>query len=260
MPGTGAAQGATTAATATSGQYSVQINMNNVGTTLPTTRVGFPMPPAMSAPMMLVEAMIQRNNNVQVYLCHIYTIGTVNLSALNDQFTHDAATFPILRTEFGEASKPVSLIPIIYIDDAGTTSAPVFSLKTNAGGTGYVDQDGNNEVATKTTTLPSATAAVQSAYLLRLNDGDSGVRDIVQIDVDTAGTSVGGVIFGAEVIADVTNYVSAGLVSVVNGLGWGDLKPGVATSGTATSFIGLVSMGSVSGTQSVPTIIGVLNS
>jgi hypothetical protein len=211
--------------------------------------------------MMLAEALLQRNNVAQVFLAYIYTIGTVNLSATGDQFTHDAATFPLLRTEFGESSKAITLIPVVYINDAGTTTAPVFSMKTNAGGTGYVDQDGNNSVSTLTMTLPSATAAVQSGYIFRLNPGDSGVQDVVQIDVDTAGTSVTGVIFGLELLADITVFAGAGLADMVaGGLGYADLKPAVATSGTATAVLGIVTLGATNATATIPTIVGVLNS
>lgn len=263
IPAFSATPGAATAATATSGQITAQIIVNNIGTTLPGTRVGFPIPPSPGSPLMLTEAGMSRNAAGELFLVYLYRMGSVNLAATGDQFTADSATFPILRTEFGESSKAITLTPMIYIDDAGTVTAPVFSLKTNAGGAGYVDQDGNSTVAARTMTMPSATANVQSGYIFRLNDGDSGVQSISQVDVDTAsGSAATGVIFGIEFLADISHILVGTSVAnvMVNGLAFGDLKPGVATSGTATATLAILALGSTGATAAVAALAGVLNS
>jgi hypothetical protein len=210
----------------------------------------------------MMEAYLARSTSTNLFLAWVYTIGTLNLAATGDQFTHDAATFPLLRTEFGEASKAITLLPAIYITTATTVTAAVFSMKTNAGGTGYTDQDGNTTVANVLMTLPAAATAVQSSYLFRLNSGDSGVRDINQIDVDTAASAGAATIFGVEIIADICNYPGQGGLSnvLVNGLRLSELKPAVATSGTATAVLALVALGTgTSGAGSNPVIVGALN-
>ena len=263
IPAVTSTPGAATAAAAASGQLSVQILVNNIGTTLPGTRVSLPIPPSPGSPLMLTEAGISRNTAGALFLVYLYRMGSVNLAATGDQFTANSATFPILRTEFGESSKPVTLTPMIYIDDAGTATAPVFSLKTNAGGAGYVDQDGNSTAATRTMTMPSATANVQSGYIFRLNDGDSGVQSISQVDVDTAsGSAATGVIFGIEFLADITHILVGTSVAnlMVNGIALGDLKPGVATSGTATATLAILSIGTISSTAAFAALAGVLDS
>lgn len=264
----GPAAGNTTAAALASGSLSVQLQFNSIGSTLPTTLVGFQLPPTLSNELFFTRA--QANNNVGAgwtyWVARLYKIGTMVLSATGDQFTHDAATFPVLRTQFGEASKPLSLLPIIYLTVATQTTAPVISLRTAAGGAGYVDQDGNSTIGTASNfTFPNAITAIESAFVLRLNDGDSGVRDISAIQVVTASGGAGknATIFGVELIAplsQVSDQTTYCLDAVFGGLAMYDLEPAAATSGTVTSYLIIMSVGKInSGAASNPSIAGVLN-
>lgn len=241
----------TTAGAAASGFHSVQLYFNNIGTTTPGTLVGFPIPPAPANQLLGVMGqmgmLIARCN----YLVNLYKLGTLDLTATGNKFTHDGTTFPVTRTQFGEAAKPLSLIPIVYITTATTTTAAVFRLRTVAGGAGYTNQSGSTVVGTKTMTLPSTTTAVNSAYVLRLEDGDSGVQDISNIEVTTSAAAGAATIFGAEILmqlevpttAMVTNYDA-----MFGGLGMNDLVPAAKTGGSAlTSYLAIMSVGGTNG-------------
>jgi len=188
--------------------------------------------------------------NTVVLLCRFYRLGSQITSATGDQFTHDAATFPALRTQYGVASDPISLIPFIYVDDAPSATAPQLVLETVAGGDGYVDQDGNSTRGVKTFVFPSAATVVDSGYILKLNDGDSGVRDITAIrtTVASGGTS-SVVVFGMEILAAVgagadTPSLHDGLFGGVSVL---DLAPAAPTAGTFTTFLAFLGLGNTAG-------------
>lgn len=254
----------TTTASTGSNNYTLQLFFNFTGTTLPGTLVGFPLPPALTSNLFLV--MSHANNTTGrcgLCLVYLYKIGTVDLTGTGDKFTHDAATFPLLRTQFGVTSQPITLIPIVNITTATTVSAATFILKTVAGGAGYVNQDGSSIVGTTTFTFPSATTAINSAFLPRLESGDSGIRDIAAVDV--TGLSVLGAadIWGMEILAPISQMGDqpVGLQDAVfGGLSMVDLAPAVATSGTVTSKLALaqMSVGSANITV-ISTLMGVLN-
>lgn len=256
----------TASGVAASGQYTIQLHFNSIGTTINTTLVGLQLPPSLPQSLFLTQC--QGNNDsgfMGMYLAYLYKIGTLDLSAVGNRLTHDAATFPVLRTQFGEASKPLSLTPIIYVTTATTVTAAVFGLRTNAGAAGYTNQDGSAVIGTDSNfTMPAAATAINSAFILRLNAGDSGVRDINQININTKATAGAASIFGAELlaplsqIADQTNFVCD---SLFGGFAPMDLKPAVATSGTATSYLSIITMNRTSGgIHTTPIIMGVLNS
>lgn len=250
-----------TAAAAASGYFSAQLRGNELTSTLPGTIDGWPLAPSLPDTIGLVSAgALQTNGSGGQFLCWIYKFGTLNLAATGDQFTHDAATFPILRPEFG-TSGPLLLIPLVQITTATATTPPVFRLRTAGGAAGYVDQDGNSVIGTKTMTMPAAATVAGSTYIFRLEEEDSAVRDITNIEVTTAGTTGAATVWGMEIL---TSQHVLGVFEVLGhdrlfgGLGHSDLTPGVATSGTATAYLTTVTL--ISGTgASTGTFWGVSN-
>lgn len=249
--------GNVTAAAAASGGFTCGINFNGIGTS-PTSIKFAPT----TSPIRMLGVNIGNSQGRGLFLVHLYKIGTLALNATGDQFTHDAATFPILRTQFGETSKPLSLTPLIQITTATTTTIAVFTIKTNAGGTGYTDQDGNATVGTKTFTMPNAATAVRSTFFLRLESNDSGVRDIAQIAVSTAAAAGAATIWGAEFLAAIPSHIAstgAYMDSLYGTFQPMNLTPGLATSGTATSHLAVLCVGQTGGAASYGYINGVID-
>jgi hypothetical protein len=231
---------ATTAAAAASGFFSTQLAFSEVGTTQPGTLVSMVIPTS-SSPIRFVMASSATDGAVRSsWLCRIYVFGTASTTTVTSSaFTHDAATFPVTRTSLNDSSNPVNLIPMCYVTAAPTVTAPVFSFS-------YTNQDGGSVTGAKTMTLPSATTAVASGYILRLEDGDCAVRDITAVNVTTASVATGSLsFFGLELISPISN-ITTNFMSLHDGLlgGFGlhDLNPAVATSGTVTSYLGVVSL------------------
>ena len=255
----------TTTQNAGSGFSYCQIQPNNIGSTLQSTLQSFGVPPGLPECFLQFLNAGSGSGNVRgVYLARLYKIGTVNLGATGDQFTHDSATFPMLRTQLGQSNQPIGLLPLLQVTTAPTVTAPAVRLETVAGGTGYVDQDGNNEtVPVATLTLPSATTVLGTCYFLKLNAPDSAVRDVVAVRTVTAGTSSpAATVWGVELLcplfmynSNIPNYqdcLSGGLNAV-------DLAPATPTSGTATSVLALIQFGG-SADQWIGWICGALNS
>ncbi len=179
------------------------------------------------------------------YLGFFYKIGTLVLSATGDQFTHDAATFPVLRSFYGEASQPVPLVPVLQVTTATTVTAARFRLQTAAGSTGYKNQENSN--VTGTYTMGFSTAARASGYcmILPLESNDSAVTDIVQIRIDTAASAGAATIWGFEAIAPIGSFDAKtwGWRDLVfGGVGIHSMNPAAATSGSATSYFGALSL------------------
>lgn len=243
-------QATTTGAAAASGFISLGLTTNNIGTSYPGTLVNFPGVPS---PANSFRNIWQSNNVSSVksaWLVILYKIGTVDLTALGNGFTHDTATFPVTRTIYGAANTPVNLVPIIYVTTATTTTAPAFVLETLALGAGYVNQDGSNVIGTKTFTFPNVATAVQSCYILRIEDADSGVRDITQINMTTPTTAGAATIYGMEKICPIITPIAGGTMydGLLGGFGLKDMTPAIATSGTATSIYAIMTYGSAGAT------------
>lgn len=253
-----------TAGAAASGFFGLQIRANFIGTSYPSTLISYPLPPSPASNFYAMHHAVSMNSTTVTMhaLAWLYKMGTLNLSATGDQFSHDAATFPILRTVLGASSTAINLIPIVQITTAAATTAPVFRLRTAGGASGYVNQDGTSVVGTKTMTMPSATVAINSSYIFRLEEGDCATRDISAIEVTTAGTAGAATIWGAEIISWAPSHASAGPFAhdhVFGGLSPVDLKPGVATSGTATAQLATLTY--VSNASSIGGyVMGALNS
>lgn len=240
---------ASTAGAAASGFFTAGFHVNSIGTTMPSTLESIHMPPiTTSQQLRLIGAGNRLATAATFDLVRMYLFGTMSaLTPTGDRFTHDAATFPVLRTMMGQASQPVDLTPMLNITTATTTTAAVMRLRTAAGGTGYTDQDGNATVGTKTITLPSATTARDSCYIFRLEDGDSAVRDISAVEVTTAAAVGAASVWGIEHLATLTypNVANVGdfldyLYSTPNLV---DISPAVATSGSVVSRLALLRTG-----------------
>lgn len=231
--------GAVTAGIASCGFFTLGLTASTIGTTYPNTLVSLPGVPSPSSPFRNLISTAFPASTKGGWLARIYVIGTLNLTATGNQFTHHAATFPILRTKYGQANQPLNLVPLIYITTQTATTAPAFVLQTSSSGAGYVNQAGSNVVGSKTFTLPAAATAAQSLYLLRLEDGDSAVQDISQINVTSAGTAGTATIFGMEKLSPLIALTTINTVydGLLGGLGLQDFTPGVATSGTASSYL-----------------------
>lgn len=142
------------------------------------------------------------------------------------------------------------MMPVIYLTTATATTAPVVIIKTAAGGTGYVDQDGNNVVGTKSFTFPAAATAVQSSFFLRLEDTTCAVQDIKAIQVTTAGTTGAISVYGFEPIVGIHGVfanLNSQVDTVYSGIGMQDTSPAIPDSGSVTSFLGLLGLQGQSG-------------
>lgn len=256
--------GSLTTSNANSGAFTVGSQFNTLGTTTPGTLVGFPTPTGPSADISILMSGFSADVNAArgAYLAYFYKMGTINLAATGNQFTPDAATFPITRTQFGAATKPLTLLPLLYTTAALTVTAAAFQLQTSGGAAGYTNQSGSAVIGAKTFTYPSASATATSGFFLRLEDGDSGVQAINQVNVTTASTTGTATIYGIELIAPM-GCLHLSMVSMYDGafggIGLQSLTPGIATSGTATSMLGSIILSSTGSVQGIMTIAGVLN-
>lgn len=225
----GASSGGITAANSTSGNISQILTYNSIGSTLYSTLQDIPIQGGLTgSPLRLKGFSVNSNRSTPVVLVRTYKIGTVNLAT--GTFTHDATTFPINKTQMG-TSQALDLIPMIQITTAPATTAPAFTFT-------YTNQAGASVTGTVTTTLPSATAAVGSCYLMRLEVGDSGVQDITAMSFSATGTAGAATIWGLEqyALANTYNATAAGSKNaVLKGISIPNINPGTATSGTATS-------------------------
>ena len=86
-----------TAGTSTSGLQTVRIHANTIGSSLPGTLVSVPKPAP--SPKELYSMFYQAATTAGRggFFCNIYRMGTLNMAATGDQFTHDSATFPLLK-------------------------------------------------------------------------------------------------------------------------------------------------------------------
>ena len=252
LVGQSLASGAITAAAATSGWFTISLVANSIGAVYPGTLTNIAgVVPSPSSDFRRVFNTYTHGTTAKCgWLAWLYKIGTLNLASTGNQFTHDAATFPVLRTKYGQASQPVNLIPLMYITTATTTTAPQFILETAAVGNGYVNQAGAGVTGTKTFTCPAAATAIQSGFILRLEDTDCAVQDMTQINVTVAGATGAATIYGMEILTpELCALVSTGTVSdnLVGSLGLNNIAPAVATSGTASAA--LVWVGTASATS-----------
>jgi len=260
----------TTAAVAASGFQTFRIMASAIGSTFPSSFQQLPLPPALSTNLNLGLAACTLSAARTVWLAYFYKLGTLDLTGTGNKFTHDAATFPVLRKQFGQASQPLTLMPLVIVTTALTTTAATFLIRNHTGpAAGYTNQDGTSVTGTQLFTFPSATTTLNSGFvpILELTGGggatfgDSGVQDISNIDIQTS-ASVGACdIWGVEYLSPLANSSLNQFAfndAIMSGFNPVDLAPAVATSGTAVSRLALLALGSVAASGTL-VIEGALN-
>ena len=232
----------TTTSNVGDGYHVCQLLANRIGSTLPATLQSFMLPPITSSQELRLALFALANsvgNNFSGFLARVYKIGTQVLTSTGDQFTHDSATFPITQKKWGIASQPLVLLPMLVVTTATTTTAAVLTMKTAAGGAGYKNQDGSSIVGATSLTFPATATALGTSFILPVNNGDSGVTDIIAIQTVTAASAGAASVWG---VAPLCSFSNLGVElnaqdSLFSGISMVDLAPGVATSGTATSAL-----------------------
>lgn len=263
--------GGGTAAAASSGWFSAQIYANAINSVLPNTIQSIPLPTGLTTNLNIVASSSSTVSARGLYLAYIYKLGTLALGATGEGFVHDAASFPVLRTQFGVANSKVVLTPMIQVSVAPTVTAPQFKIQNVTGpAVGYTNQDNVTVIGTKAFVFPSATTAIHTCFFPSLETAtpgainDSGILDISNINCTVAGTSSPACnVWGVEMLAYVGTRATP--TTFVNdymfvGLGMNDLNPAVATSGTATAKLVLITVGNSGNNGSQITISAVLNS
>lgn len=243
-----------------SGNFTIQIQASTIGSTFPSSLAGVPTCPTPGDP--INTAVVHYNCAVtrSQFLARLYKIGTLDLTGTGNKFTHDASvTFPLTRTVYGASSQAINLIPLVYVTTALTTTAAIFRLRNNTGpAAGYTNQAGSGVIGTFDFTFPSTTTAVNSAFIPPLEWGDSGIQDISQIDVTTASATGACTIYGMEILLPLTNFQS-GVQMVYDGIVGGmlpfDIRPATPTSGTLTSLLAVVQLGSTTGNNTFNALI-----
>ena len=234
--------GGSTAAAAASGFFNIQIAANNIGTTLPNTFTQIPNNAIQT--ILNVSNITLTTNQRSMEIGFLYKLGTINLTATGDRFTASAGvTFPLLRTIYGAASQAISFEPLVLITTATSVTAPIFRLRTAAGASGYINQSGASVIGTRTMTMPAAATAAQSAYIFRLEDGDSAVQSISAVEVTTASTTGAADVYGWEPLAMYGSQTSGWTHisdNLLCGINMQNLYPAVATSGSVTSYLSVI--------------------
>lgn len=224
-----AATGGMTAGTNAIGNFTLCFMYNSIGSTLYTTFQDIPIQGGLTgSPLRLKNFQVTSNRAMAVYLARAYRFGTVSLST--GTFTHDAATFPVNRTQMG-SSQALDLLPILQVTTAPATTAPAFTFS-------YTNQANGAVTGTITNTLPSATTAAGSCFLLRMEIGDNAVNDITAMSFSATGTAGAATLWGVELYGlAVGNSVRTDSAknSVIKGFSIPNINPATATSGTATT-------------------------
>lgn len=245
-----------TAAGSTSGFIGLNFTGNTIGTTLPNTFGEFLIPAGITGDLWSIASADGYGGAARGWIfARIYKVGTVNLAATGSQFTHDAATFPLVRTEFGVSSKAQALWPVIQVTTALTTTAAALTMT-------YVNQAGTSVTGTRTFTFPSATTAQGSAYFLPLEQGDRACRDISAISITTASATGTATVWLMEQLEPTYNVFQGAITADYlsgHGLAVTNQTAAVATSGTATTSTIFSLFGATSTGTGITTNISVLS-
>lgn len=220
------------AANANCGFISVGFVGNTIGTTLPNTFGEFLAPAGIASDLWSVASLDGFSSSFRGWMfARIYKVGTVVLTATGNQFTHDSATFPLLRSEFGASNRPQALWAVIQVTTALSTTAAALTMD-------YVDQDGNSVTGTRTFTFPAVTTGQGSVYFLPLEQGDWAVRDVTAINITTASAAGAATVWLMEQLEPTYNVFAASLTADYvsgHGLAVTNQNPATATTGTVTT-------------------------
>lgn len=226
-----------TAIGAAGGYLNPNMSFNNIGTVVGSTYNGILLPPGTNPLRLIYLDMWSPQGG---WLQNAYHLGTLDLTATGDKLTRDSWTAPLQRTIMGQANQPLTLVPVIVLRTATATTPPVIRLRTAAGGAGYVNQDGVSVVGAKTVTFPSAATTAGATFVMRLEDGDSGVQDISAIEVVTAASAGLADVYLVELLAVHGGELSAGGSihdKLFGGLELPDLRPAVPASGSVNCLL-----------------------
>jgi hypothetical protein len=251
----GVGSGSFTGAAALSGNVSASLSLNAIGTTVWTTRKGFPINTETTGPQRLVHFVGQNTRANTSLLARFYQMGTATFTTtVGDRFTPDAATFPVLDTRLGVASTAVPLFPVMLVTTATATTAPQFTMN-------YTDQDGNAST-TKNFTFPAAVTAVGSCFILPMAEGDTSIRTVTSITCTVAGTAGTVAILGMEILAGAVCNLAGANTQFRNAV----IDPSLtqvdehpSTAGTFTSFLSVLQCGNSAITQSFNEVLTVLD-
>jgi hypothetical protein len=148
------------------------------------------------------------------------------------------------------------------VTTAVTSTQPVFRVQTNAGGNGYKNQDGTSKVGSYSSSLRNVTKAAGFGMILPLELGDCAVTDVTQIRVDTAAAAGAATIYGFEPMMMVGSYESrtwGWRDGVFGGPAMAPMNPAAATSGTAASFLGTLSINAPDQVTTMGVMAGVVD-
>jgi len=193
--------------------------------------------PQSSEQMLEMLHLLSESQSGPLCLSWLYKLGTVDCSATGDKFT-SSFTQPLTRSVMG-TSQAINVNPVGYVTTV-MTGVTTYILKTAAGGTGYVNQDGTNVVGTVSTSLGSA-AATRTQWFMPLEGSDIAVQKIAAVDITASGGGAGAfTVFGMEPLGFVTSGDSTRMGVVDNAfgtLGMMDMKPASPTAGTVVAYL-----------------------
>ena len=241
----GVATGNLTSASVNSGGLSVAFLPNNIGSTLWSAIKGFQFPDGIDSSSDW-RALWAKNASTRVgayWIALAHKIGDVNLSATGQQLTHASTGFPLSRT-MAEGPVAVRGFPAMLITTATSTTAPVI------GNIKYVNQDGITVTCAQSFTFPATNTLAGSSYLLSIEDADSSVQDILEVNVTTAAAAGAASLYLIEPVLPASVFV-AGMVSQSDGLrgarfGLPRINPPAPASGVLDTIPVLMCAGVVS--------------
>lgn len=247
---------AVSASSALSGFISLTFTGNSIGSTLPSTITDFLPTTTITGDIWPVASVSGFGANVRGWMfARIYRVGTVILTATGNQFTHDAATFPLLRSEFGASNRPQALWAVIQVTTALSVTAAALTMN-------YVNQGGTSVTGTRTFTFPATTTGLGSTYFLPLEQGDYAVRDVSAINVTTASSTGTATVWLMEQLEPTYNVLNGAITTdyiTGHGLAVPNQTPAAATSGAVTTTTVFSLFGASAASAGVAANISVLS-
>lgn len=227
----GVASGGTTASTTAAGGMTLQMLSHGIGASLPGTRVG-PLIPGGTFTGRDVRLALLRSQGTRIgsyALGNFVKLGTLNFTATGQRFTHHSSTGPYSKKQMNQ-QQPIHGPLVIDFQQATSVTAPII------GSVKYVNQDGVTVTGTQTWTAPNIATVLGSGFLLPLDAPDSGIQDVIEINVTTASTTGQANVYLLEHLdfcAQQTALLEALSDSVFGGFSPTLVNPPTAASGTA---------------------------